>query len=123
MLREALRLIARKVEARFGELGLRYLEVATETPPDQAAALGLSITQLYKLRERILAYCAEIRRKNGMSGPILAGGMPFLDDELDDDSPVDPESEEVILDAIEHLLRVAAARAPGLGCYSRLNAP
>jgi hypothetical protein len=37
-LREVLRIVTKEVEARFGEQGLAYLEVATETPIEQAAS-------------------------------------------------------------------------------------
>jgi DNA-directed RNA polymerase specialized sigma24 family protein len=48
---------AEELRAKFGERGAAYVEVLADPPDEQAAALGLDIKEVYRLREATVAHC------------------------------------------------------------------
>ena len=77
-MRELLEELGPRLRHRFGERGVRYFEAACAATDDDAAAIGMTIEQLYVMRKRVKGYCLKVREEIGlpMRGDFLPRYVP-----------------------------------------------
>ena len=73
-MRELVEALKPRLRARFGENGVRFCEIACASVEEQAAALGMTLFQMYTFRRRVKEYCLEVREEIGL--PLTGDFLP-----------------------------------------------